>query len=77
LIVHLFHIPVCGSGKLTLFSFLVCYFQIQLVLGDESNISVGWQKKDEKGSAAGEVKVISFRGQLKCPCTNKISLEHG
>uniref|UniRef100_A0ACD5U5T1 Uncharacterized protein n=1 Tax=Avena sativa TaxID=4498 RepID=A0ACD5U5T1_AVESA len=30
---------------------------IQLVLGTESNISVGWQKKDEKCSAAGEVKV--------------------
>ncbi|XP_072987607.1 chaperone protein dnaJ 13 isoform X1 [Typha latifolia] len=29
---------------------------IQLVLGAESNISVGWQKKDEKTSAAGEVK---------------------
>ncbi|CAM0956533.1 unnamed protein product [Alopecurus aequalis] len=29
---------------------------IQLVLGSESNISVGWQKKDEKSSAAGEVK---------------------
>ncbi|XP_020248063.1 chaperone protein dnaJ 13 [Asparagus officinalis] len=29
---------------------------IQLVLGTESNISVGWQKKDEKNSAAGELK---------------------
>uniref|UniRef100_M8CQQ4 Chaperone protein dnaJ 13 n=1 Tax=Aegilops tauschii TaxID=37682 RepID=M8CQQ4_AEGTA len=29
---------------------------IQLVLGTESNISVGWQKKDEKRSAAGEIK---------------------
>ncbi|KAM0883455.1 hypothetical protein ACQ4PT_031641 [Festuca glaucescens] len=30
---------------------------IQLVLGNESNISVGWQKKDEKFSATGEVKI--------------------
>ncbi|NP_001148855.2 Chaperone protein dnaJ 13 [Zea mays] len=29
---------------------------IQLVLGDESSISVGWQKKDEKRTATGEVK---------------------
>ncbi|XP_043717176.1 chaperone protein dnaJ 13-like [Telopea speciosissima] len=29
---------------------------IQLVLGPESSIAVGWQKKDEKTSAAGEVK---------------------
>uniref|UniRef100_A0A0A9DDT2 Pco115388 n=1 Tax=Arundo donax TaxID=35708 RepID=A0A0A9DDT2_ARUDO len=30
---------------------------IQLVLGSESSISVGWQKKDEKSSASGEVKL--------------------
>ncbi|CAN6310529.1 unnamed protein product [Urochloa humidicola] len=29
---------------------------IQLVLGDESSISVGWQKKDEKSTATGEIK---------------------
>ncbi|GAB4858038.1 Chaperone protein dnaJ 13 [Ancistrocladus abbreviatus] len=29
---------------------------IQLVLGSESSIAVGWQKKDEKLSAAGELK---------------------
>ncbi|MQL99557.1 hypothetical protein Taro_032282 [Colocasia esculenta] len=29
---------------------------IQLVLGAESNIAVGWQKKDEKTSASGELK---------------------
>ncbi|CAA7403585.1 unnamed protein product [Spirodela intermedia] len=29
---------------------------IQLVLGAESNIAVGWQKKDEKNSASGELK---------------------
>jgi hypothetical protein len=38
-------------------------FQIQLVLGDESSISVGWQKKDEKSTATGEVKVVSLRSQ--------------
>jgi hypothetical protein len=73
------HLSVSGAGKLTLFCFLVCYFsftnfQIQLVLGDESSISVGWHKNDEKSSAAGEVKVISFRGQLKCPWTNNFLL---
>ncbi|EEF33453.1 chaperone protein dnaJ 13 [Ricinus communis] len=30
---------------------------IQLLLGPESSISVGWQKKDEKMSAAGELKI--------------------
>uniref|UniRef100_A0A1D1YMZ9 Chaperone protein dnaJ 13 n=1 Tax=Anthurium amnicola TaxID=1678845 RepID=A0A1D1YMZ9_9ARAE len=29
---------------------------IQLVLGSESNIAVGWQKKEEKNSASGELK---------------------
>ncbi|KAL6906536.1 hypothetical protein ACP4OV_004137 [Aristida adscensionis] len=29
---------------------------IQLVLGAESSVSVGWQKKDEKSSATGEIK---------------------
>ncbi|CAN6476917.1 unnamed protein product [Victoria cruziana] len=29
---------------------------IQLVLGTENSIGVGWQKKDEKNSAAGEIK---------------------
>ncbi|XP_031501824.1 chaperone protein dnaJ 13 [Nymphaea colorata] len=29
---------------------------IQLVLGTENSIGVGWQKKDEKNSAAGELK---------------------
>lgn len=32
-------------------------FQIQLVLGTESAITAGWKKKEEKTSAAGEVKV--------------------
>ncbi|XP_008786962.2 chaperone protein dnaJ 13 [Phoenix dactylifera] len=36
---------------------------IQLVLGTESSIAVGWQKRDEKTSAAGEVKFgTSFFG---------------
>lgn len=30
---------------------------IQLVLGAESSVAVGWQKKEEKMSAAGEVKI--------------------
>ncbi|KAK1305069.1 Chaperone protein dnaJ 13 [Acorus calamus] len=29
---------------------------IQLVLGEESSIAVGWQKKDEKTSASGDIK---------------------
>jgi DnaJ family protein C protein 11 len=32
-------------------------FQIQLLLGPESSIAVGWQKKEEKMSASGELKV--------------------
>jgi hypothetical protein len=47
-------------SHLCLFS-LFTNFQIQLVLGDESSISVGWQKKDEKRTATGEVKVVSLR----------------
>lgn len=36
---------------------------IQLVLGDESSISVGWKKKDEKSTATGEIKFgTSFFG---------------
>ena len=31
--------------------------QIQLAVGPESSIAVGWQKKEKKMSAAGEVKV--------------------
>ncbi|KAF8380499.1 hypothetical protein HHK36_027986 [Tetracentron sinense] len=34
-----------------------CMLVIQLALGPESSISVGWQKKEEKTSAAGELKV--------------------
>ncbi|XP_058223385.1 chaperone protein dnaJ 13 isoform X2 [Rhododendron vialii] len=30
---------------------------IQLVLGPESSVAVGWQKKEEKMSAAGEIKI--------------------
>ncbi|KAM0935599.1 putative chaperone protein DnaJ 13 [Dioscorea sansibarensis] len=33
-----------------------CVGNVELVLGSESSIAVGWQKKDEKTSAAGEVK---------------------
>lgn len=35
--------------------------QIQLLLGTESSIAVGWQKKEEKMSAAGEIKVSKFK----------------
>lgn len=31
--------------------------QILLALGDDSSISVGWQRKDEKSTATAEVKV--------------------
>ncbi|CAL5355920.1 unnamed protein product [Camellia sinensis] len=31
---------------------------IQLVLGPESSVAVGWQKKEEKMSAAGEIKMF-------------------
>lgn len=36
---------------------LFIFLQIQLVLGSESSIAVGWQKREEKMSAAGELKV--------------------
>lgn len=44
----------------TFFNFLAFFSQIQLVLGRDSSIAVGWQKKDDKSSAAGEVKVFFF-----------------
>jgi hypothetical protein len=66
MIVLLLHIYFFEQVKLMflclLFS-LFTNFQIQLVLGDESSISVGWQKKDEKSTATGEVKVVSLRSQ--------------
>ncbi|MCH98122.1 chaperone protein dnaJ 13-like, partial [Trifolium medium] len=31
---------------------------IQLMLGSQSSVAVGWQKKDEKRTATGEVKVL-------------------
>ena len=69
MIVHLLHIYFFCAGKadvlyhLCLLFSLFTNFQIQLVLGDESSISVGWQKKDEKSTATGEVKVVSLRSQ--------------
>lgn len=51
----LFNFQASTVFKLILVSLLV--FQIQLLLGIESSISVGWQKKDERMSAAGELKV--------------------
>jgi DnaJ family protein C protein 11 len=44
-------------------------FQIQLLLGPESSIAVGWQKKHEKMSASGELKVhlIAFSSKTSMP----------
>ena len=39
------------------FCFSFSFLQIQLVLGPESAVAVGWQKKEEKMSAAAEIKV--------------------
>lgn len=39
--------------------------QIQLALGPQSSIAVGWQKKDERRSASGEVKVLSSHNLYK------------
>lgn len=33
-------------------------FQIQLALGSDTSIAVGWQKKEQKISASGEIKVV-------------------
>lgn len=37
--------------------FFFFFIQIQLALGPESSIAVGWQKKEVKMSASGELKV--------------------
>lgn len=37
---------------------LIFVFQIQLELGSDTSIAVGWQKKDQKISAAAEIKVV-------------------
>lgn len=37
---------------------LIFVFQIQLELGSDTSIAVGWQKKDQKISAAAEFKVV-------------------
>ncbi|KAG6407521.1 hypothetical protein SASPL_130513 [Salvia splendens] len=34
--------------------------KIQLSLGEESSIGIGWRKKEQKVSASGEIKVASF-----------------
>lgn len=44
------------DSDLCLYPWLPC-FQIQLVLGRESSIGVGWRREDKKMSSSGEVKV--------------------
>ena len=47
-------------------------FQIQLALGPESSIAVGWQKKEVKMSASGELKVgLGFPFELATPISRK------
>ncbi|GAB2274168.1 Chaperone protein dnaJ 13 [Dionaea muscipula] len=51
---------------------------IQLVLGSESSIAVGWQKKDEKLSAAGELKFGTNSFGASAQCTRRFSSKsHG
>ncbi|KAI4377911.1 hypothetical protein MLD38_015467 [Melastoma candidum] len=51
---------------------------IELILGPESSISVGWQKKDEKMSAAGEVKFGTSSFGASAHYTRRFSLKsHG
>lgn len=47
------------GSHLHLSSWLPC-FQIQLVLGRESSIGVGWRREDKRLTASGEVKVCFF-----------------
>jgi hypothetical protein len=44
--------------SLSLICLVLYVFQIQLMLGSQSSVAVGWQKKDEKRTATGEVKVL-------------------
>ncbi|XP_030538197.1 chaperone protein dnaJ 13 [Rhodamnia argentea] len=51
---------------------------IQLVLGPESSITVGWQKKEEKMSAAGELKLGTSSFGVSAHCTRRFSSKsHG
>lgn len=48
------------------------FFQIQLALGPESSVAVGWQKKEEKMSASGELKVgLDFLFKLATTISRK------
>lgn len=51
---------------------------VQLVLGAESNIAVGWQKKDDKTSASGELKFGTSSFGASAHYTQHFSLKsHG
>ncbi|KAF2313079.1 hypothetical protein GH714_009129 [Hevea brasiliensis] len=51
---------------------------IQLLLGPESSIAVGWQKKDEKMSAAGELKIGTSSFGASAHYTHRFSsVSHG
>ncbi|KAI3409643.1 J domain-containing protein [Psidium guajava] len=51
---------------------------IQLVLGPESSIAVGWQKREEKMSAAGELKLGTSSFGVSAHCTRHFSSKsHG
>ena len=52
--------------------FRLFFFQIQLALGPESSVAVGWQKKEEKMSASGELKVgLDFLFKLATTISRK------
>ncbi|OAY60024.1 hypothetical protein MANES_01G080300v8 [Manihot esculenta] len=51
---------------------------VQLFLGPESSITVGWQKKDEKMSAAGELKIGTTSFGASANYTHRFSsVSHG
>ncbi|KAI7995431.1 Chaperone protein dnaJ 13 [Camellia lanceoleosa] len=51
---------------------------IQLVLGPESSVAVGWQKKEEKMSAAGEIKIGTSSFGASAHYTHRFSTKsHG
>ncbi|KAK1305068.1 hypothetical protein QJS10_CPB11g00356 [Acorus calamus] len=54
---------VKALGFIAYICFISECLQIQLELGEESSIAVGWQKKDEKTSASGDIKLKIINGK--------------
>ncbi len=47
--------------------------QIQLVIGPDTGIAVGWQRQGKKNAGSGELKVSSISlPPLFCPCFGRL-----